>query len=56
MIEDSAAKEFRKEFRPDSPGFLVAQGVAALPGIAGGLAALSGSPPNIYGYAWLLFR
>jgi hypothetical protein len=42
MIEDSAAKEFW----PDSPGFLVAQGVAALLGIAGGLAALSGSPPT----------
>jgi len=46
MIEDSAAKEFR----PDSYGFLVAQGVAALLGIAGGLAALSGSPPT---YPWI---
>lgn len=42
MIEDSAAREFR----PDSHGFLVAQGVAALLGIAGGLAALSGFPPT----------
>jgi hypothetical protein len=46
MIDDSAAKEFR----PDSHGFLVAQGVAALLGIAGGLAALSGSPPT---YPWI---
>jgi hypothetical protein len=45
MIDDSAAKEFR----PDSHGFLVAQGVAALLGIAGGLAALSGSPAT---YLW----
>jgi len=50
MIEDSAAKEFTKEFRPDSHGVLVAQGVAALLGIAGGQAALSGSPPT---YPWI---
>jgi hypothetical protein len=46
MIEDSAAQEFR----PDSHGFLVAQGIVALLGIAGGLAALSGSPPM---YLWI---
>jgi hypothetical protein len=50
MIEDSAAKgyakEITREFRPDGHGFLLAQGAAALLGIAGGLAALSGSPPT----------
>jgi hypothetical protein len=46
MIEDSAARELR----PDSHGFLVAQGVAVVLGIASGLAALSGSPPT---YLWI---
>lgn len=45
MSDESAS-----EFRPDSHGFLVVQGVAALLGIAGGLAALSGSPPT---YLWI---
>jgi hypothetical protein len=45
VIEDSA-----REFRPDSHGVLVAQGVAAFLAIAGGLAAFSGSPPS---YPWI---